>query len=218
MEARLLYTSPEAVALGPLDLRTCARAFQPPKHKPTHILTPPPYLACFWSPWSEDSLILAFAVVRGRPNSEPNSQTLSRIQDYTNPTLGQFIFMHLIQHLQMSWTSFSKPDSPNSAVDSAPVVRIRNQKTLEPDLGHVVTFSAYLGDKGCHFSWCCLKKPVLELLAHSGNNRSDQCIPPHGVSKEISFGMSAFVISIMVWFMKSRPISASLQARNPAKP
>ena len=78
MEARLVYTSPEAVALGPSDLGTRARAFQPPKHKPTHILTPPPpYLACFLSPWSKDSLILAFAVVRGRPNSEPNSQTLS---------------------------------------------------------------------------------------------------------------------------------------------
>ena len=42
MEARLVYTSPEAVALGPSDLGTRARAFQPPKHKPTHILTPPP--------------------------------------------------------------------------------------------------------------------------------------------------------------------------------
>ena len=33
---------------------------------------------------------------------------LSCIQDYTNPTLVQFIFMRLVQHLQMSWTSVSK--------------------------------------------------------------------------------------------------------------
>ena len=41
---------------------------------------------------------------------------------------------------------------------------------------------------------------------------------PHGVSKEVSFGISVFVISIMVWPMKSRPLTTNLHAQNPAKP
>ena len=78
MEARLVYTSPEAVALGPSDLGTRARAFQPPKHKPTHILTPPPLFGMFLItlerrfPWSKDSLILALIVVRDWLGSKPN--------------------------------------------------------------------------------------------------------------------------------------------------
>ena len=84
---------------------------------------------------------------------------------------------------------------------------------LEPNLGRAAAFAAYLEDKGSRF-----KRPVLGILARLGNNRSDQCIPPHGVSKEILFGVFAFVISIMVWSTMSRPLSTSLQARNPAKP
>ena len=44
----------------------------------THSNTSPPYLACFFlSPWSKESLILAFTIVRGRLDSEPECQTLS---------------------------------------------------------------------------------------------------------------------------------------------
>ena len=35
----------------------------------------PPYLACFWSPWSEDSLILTLFVVRSRPSNKLDCQT-----------------------------------------------------------------------------------------------------------------------------------------------
>ena len=143
--------------------------------------------------------------------------SLSCIQDRTNPTLGQFIFVCLV-HLQMSWTSFSKPSSSGSRVGLAPVVKIYNKKMLEPVLSHLTAFLAYLEDRGSHFSWCCLKKPVLEFLARSANNKSNQCIPPHGVSKEISFKMSAFITSMLVRSTKLRPLSASQQAWNPTKP
>ena len=89
---------------------------------------------------------------------------------------------------------------------------------LELNLDHAATFVAYLNDRGSRFSQSYLKRPVLGFLVHSGNNRNDQCLPLYGVSKEISFGVPAFVISIMVWSTKSRPLSASLQAWNPTKP
>ena len=139
----------------------------------------------------------------------------SRIWGHINPTLRQFIFVHLVQHLQMSWTSFSKP---GFRVDSAPIVRICNKKILGLDLGHPIAFLAYLEDRGSHFSWWYLKKPVLGFLARSGNNGSDQCILPHGVSKDISFGVFAFIISIVIGPIKSSPLATSLQALNPAKP
>ena len=137
------------------------------------------------------------------------------IWGHINPTLRQFIFVHLVQHLQMSWTSFSKP---SFGVDLAPVVKICNRKILGLDLGHPIAFLAYLEASGSCFSWWYLKKPILGFLARSGNNGSDQCILPHGVSKDISSRASAFIISIMIGPMKLRPLATNLQALNPAKP
>ena len=82
-------------------------------------------------------------------------------------------------------------------VGSAPIIRIYDRKMLKPNLGCAVAFAAYLEDKGSRFSRGYLKKPVLEFLAFSSNNRSDQCILPHGVFEEISLGVSALIISIM---------------------
>ena len=86
------------------------------------------------------------------------------------------------RHLE---SHFSKPSSPSSRVGSAPVIRAHNRRALEPVLRHPVAFLAYLEDKGSRFSWCCPKKPVFELIASLGNNRSNQCIPPYGMSKKI---------------------------------
>ena len=48
--AQLLYTHPKAVALErPLDLGKCARAFQPLRHKPIHVLTLPLLFDMFFS-------------------------------------------------------------------------------------------------------------------------------------------------------------------------
>ena len=77
-EASFLYTLPKAVALqGPLDLGKCAGLFSPPSTNPHAFWNSPSYLTRFLSPWSEDSLVLVPAVVRGRPNNEPNYRTFS---------------------------------------------------------------------------------------------------------------------------------------------
>ena len=102
--------------------------------------------------------------------------------------------MNLVQNFQTSWTSFSKP---SSGVGSTPIIQAHN-RTPKLILNHLTGFLAYLEDRGSRFSWCCPKKPVFELLARPSNNRSGQCIPPHGVTKEISFKMSTFITSI--WY------------------
>ena len=127
-------------ATGPRD--TC-QGCSAPKHKLTHILDTLPYSACFWSPWSKDSLLLALAIVHSQPTVNRISiRSPSHIWDCTNPTLGQFIFVRLVQHLQMSWTSFSKP---SSGVDSAPIVKIYNKEMLKPNLSLCDSFFSLFG-------------------------------------------------------------------------
>ena len=145
-DAQLLYTHPKAVYVS------IVWGFQPPKHKSRHVLTLPLLFDMFLS-----TLKWRFPRFSAHRNSwstqqwTESSKTLSRIWGRTNPTLGQFIFMRLVQHLQMSWTSFSKPSSPSSGVDLAPVIRICNRKMLEPDLSRPVAFPTYLEDRGSHF-------------------------------------------------------------------
>ena len=50
--------------------------FSPPSTNPHVFWHSPSYLACFLSPWSENSLILALAIVCGQPNSELDYRTL----------------------------------------------------------------------------------------------------------------------------------------------
>ena len=72
--------------------------------------------------------------------------------------------MHLVQHSQMSWTSFSKLGSPGLGFSSTTLVKIYNKKMLETDLNHAIAFATYLDDKGSYFSWCCFKRPVFGFL------------------------------------------------------
>ena len=138
--------------------------------------------------------------------------SFSSIRDLINPTLGSLSLCISFSTSRGLEPHFLKLGSPGSRVGSTQVIRIYNRKTLKPVLSHLTAFLAYLEDKESRFSWCYNKKPDFEILARSDNNRGNHYISPHGMSKEMSFRMSAFVTNILVWSTKSRPFSASLQA------
>ena len=155
---QLLYKLPEAVALQwPPNLKTRAGAFQPPKNKPTHILSTLPLFGMFLITLKQRFPCLAQAVVHDRPNNEPNCQTLSRARKTTQilhwGSLSLCISFSTSRHLE---PHFSKTDSPSSAL----IIRIYNKKTLELVLslpvacfslfgGHMGLFLVMLPQKAC---------------------------------------------------------------------
>ena len=65
-----------------LELGKCARAFQPPKHKPRHVLTlppSPPIWHVFYHFFSKDSPVLVLAIMHSLPNNELDYQKLSLV-------------------------------------------------------------------------------------------------------------------------------------------
>ena len=94
---------------------------------------------------------LALTVMHGRFSYKPVHQEICRKNwDRTKPTLGQFIFAHLICHLEISWTLFSKPDSLILRVNSAPITKTYSKVVPRPFLIiETIHLAWYKGSKSC---------------------------------------------------------------------
>ena len=78
----------------------------------------------FQTLWSKDSL--GFCVNSGTRVVRSRLVHLGAFhinRDSPKPTLGQFIFAHLVCHLKISLTSLLKPGSPSLGVGSAHIAR-----------------------------------------------------------------------------------------------
>ena len=119
-ETQLLYTHPEAAVLeGLWVLRTFARA--PPRTNLHIFWALSPYSTCFWTPWSEDSLVLTPVVVRGQPNSK-SYKSYTRVvylcaSRSVPPDFLNLIFqnsVHLVQPRKSEFTT-ERPQNLSSA-------------------------------------------------------------------------------------------------------
>ena len=81
--------------------------------------------------------VFALTVVCGRFSSKLAFQKIfSHNLDHIKPTLGQFIFVHLVWHPGISSTTFSKPGSPGSKVGSTLVIKTCNGIVPRPFPNH----------------------------------------------------------------------------------
>ena len=171
----------------------------------------PPYLTCFGPLWRKDSLILVLTVMHDQPNNDPDYRNLTFAHSRLHKSYIGAIYIcvscsapsEILNLIFKTW--FARFKGRFSLV-----IKICNKKILEPNLDHSMAFLVYVEDGGTHSSWGYLKSPILGFLTHLGDNRSNQCIPPCGMCKDISFGQFAFVVNIVAWPMRPRLLAAKL--------
>ena len=104
--------------------------------------------------------------MRGQPNNEPDSQTLSLMHPRPHKSYTGVVYLY---------ASRSAPIDVLNLIFKARFTQFRGwpslgsqnsqQKNTRAQSWPCGSFSAYLGDRGSRFSRCCLKNPVLGLLA-----------------------------------------------------